>query len=59
MGQIYNVLIILAITLVMAVATTVLAYFFDLLPHVVDTVAGIASDNNASISSNQVAARDN
>ena len=60
MGQIYNVLIILAITLVMAVTTTVLAYFFDLLPHVVDTVAaGIASNNNASISSNEAAAQDN
>jgi hypothetical protein len=58
-GQIYNVLIILAITLVMAVTTTVLAYFFDLLPHVVDTVVGIASNNNASISSNEVAAQDN
>jgi hypothetical protein len=58
-GQIYNVLIILAITLVMAVTTTVLAYFFDLLPHVVDTVVGIAPNNNASISSNEVAAQDN
>ena len=58
MGQIYNVLIILAITLVMAVTTTVLAYFFDMLPHVVDTVAGIASNNNASISSNEAAAQD-
>ena len=43
----------------MAVATTVLAYFFDLLPHVVDTVVGIVSNNNASISSNEVAAQDN
>jgi hypothetical protein len=58
-GQIYNVLIILAITLVMAVTTTVLAYFVDLLPHAVDTVAGITSDNNASISSNEAAAPDN
>jgi hypothetical protein len=57
-GQIYNVLIILAITLVMAVTTTVLVYFFDLLPHVVDTVAGTASNNNASIISNGVAAQD-
>ena len=40
----------------MAVTTTVLAYFFDLLPHVVDTVAGTASNNNASISSNEAAA---
>ena len=59
MGQIYNVLIILAITLVMVVTTTVLVYFVDLLPRVVDTAAGIASDNNASISSNEVAAQDN
>jgi hypothetical protein len=29
------------------------------LPHVVDTVVGIASKNNASISSNEVAAQDN
>jgi hypothetical protein len=49
----------LAITLVMAVTTTVLAYFFDLLPHVVDTVVGVASNNNASTSSNEVAAQDN
>jgi hypothetical protein len=49
----------LAITLVMAVTTTVLAYFVDLLPHVVDTVAGITSDNNASISSIEAAAPDN
>ncbi|HYX71225.1 MAG TPA: hypothetical protein VE732_00520 [Nitrososphaera sp.] len=59
MGQIYNVLIILAITLVMAVTTTVLAYFFDMLPHLVDNVAGIASSNNASISGNEAAAQDN
>ena len=59
MGQIYNVLIILAITLVMAVTTTVLVYFVDLLPHVVDAVAGIASNSNASISSNEAAAPDN
>ncbi len=59
MGQIYNVLIILAITLVMAVTTTVLAYFFDMLPHVVDNVASIAPSNNESISSNKAAAQDN
>ncbi|HJU34833.1 MAG TPA: hypothetical protein VJ695_06905 [Nitrososphaera sp.] len=46
MGQIYNVLIILAITLLMAVTTTVLAYFVDLLPQVVDNnVALIGSKN--------------
>jgi hypothetical protein len=57
-GQIYNVLIILAITLLMAVTTTVLAYFVDLLPHVVgDNVALIAS-NNTSISGSE-AAQDN
>jgi hypothetical protein len=58
-GQIYNVLIILAITLLMAVTTTVLAYFVDLLPQVVidDNVALIAS-NNTSISGSE-AAQDN
>ncbi|HZA99805.1 MAG TPA: hypothetical protein VE308_02155 [Nitrososphaera sp.] len=55
MGQIYNVLIILAITLLMAVMTTVLAYFVDLLPQVVgDNVAQIGS-NNASINGSEVA----
>jgi hypothetical protein len=49
-GQIYNVLIILAITLLMAVTTTVLAYFVDLLPQAADdNVALIGSSNNASI----------
>jgi hypothetical protein len=49
-GQIYNVLIILAITLLMAVTTTVLAYFVDLLPQAGDNnVAIIGSSNNASI----------
>ena len=43
----------------MAVTTTVLAYFFDMLPHIVDNVTGIASSNNASISSNEAAAQDN
>jgi hypothetical protein len=58
-GQIYNVLIILAITLLMAVTTTVLAYFVDLLPQVVidDNVALIAS-NDTSISGSE-AAQDN
>jgi hypothetical protein len=58
-GQIYNVLIILAITLLMAVTTSVLAYFVDLLPQVVvdDNVALIAS-NNTSISDSE-AAQDN
>jgi hypothetical protein len=55
-GQIYNVLIILAITLLMAVTTSVLAYFVDLLPQVVvdDNVALIAS-NNTSISDSEAA----
>jgi hypothetical protein len=58
-GQIYNVLIILAITLLMAVTTTVFAYFVDLLPQVVidDNVALIAS-NDTSIRDSE-AAQDN
>jgi hypothetical protein len=49
-GQIYNVLIILAITLLMAVTTTVFAYFVDLLPQALeDNVALIGSSNDASI----------
>jgi hypothetical protein len=49
----------LAITLLMAVTTTVLAYFVDLLPQVVvdDNVALIVS-NNTSISGSE-AAQDN
>jgi hypothetical protein len=55
-GQIYNVLIILAITLLMAVTTAVFAYFVDLLPQVVDdNVALITSNNNTSISGSDVA----
>jgi hypothetical protein len=48
-GQIYNVLIILAITLLMAVMTSVLAYFVDLLPQIVvdDNVALIASNDTS------------
>jgi hypothetical protein len=58
-GQIYNVLIILAITLLMAVTTAVLAYFVDVLPQVVnDNVALISSSNNTSISGSG-AAQDN
>jgi hypothetical protein len=50
-GQIYNVLIILAITLLMAATTTMLAYFVDLLPQAVDNnVALIGSSDNATIS---------
>jgi hypothetical protein len=56
LGQIYNVLIILAITLLMAVTTTVLAYFVDLLPDVAGNVTPTAS--NVFISSTE-AAQDN
>ena len=58
MGQIYNVLIILAITLLMAVTTTVLAYFVDLLPQVVDDNVALIASNNTSISGSE-AAQDN
>jgi hypothetical protein len=54
-GQIYNVLIILAITLLMAVTTTVLAYFVDLLPQVVDDNVALITSNNTSISGSEVA----
>jgi hypothetical protein len=54
-GQIYNVLIILAITLLMAVTTTVLAYFVDLLPQVVNDNAALIASNNTSISGSMVA----
>ena len=51
MGQLYNVLIILAITLLMAVALAVLAYFIDFVPPLVD--------NEASISAHTLALRGN
>jgi hypothetical protein len=54
-GQIYNVLIILAITLLMAVTTTVLVYFVDLLPQVVDDNVALISSNNTSISGSETA----
>jgi hypothetical protein len=54
-GQIYNVLIILAITLLMAVTTTVLAYFVDLLPQVVDDNVALISSNNTPISGSETA----
>jgi hypothetical protein len=54
-GQIYNVLIILAITLLMAVTTTVLAYFVDLLPQVVNDNVALIASNNTSISGSMVA----
>lgn len=55
MGQIYNVLIILAITLLMAVTTTVLVYFVDLLPQVVNDNVALIASNNTSISGSMVA----
>jgi hypothetical protein len=57
-GQIYNVLIILAITLLMAVTTTVLAYFVDLLPAVVGDNVELIASNNTPISVSE-AAQDN
>jgi hypothetical protein len=57
-GQIYNVLIILAITLLMAVTTTVLAYFVDLLPQVVDDNVVLIAYNNTSMSGSE-ASQDN
>jgi hypothetical protein len=54
-GQIYNVLIILAITLLMAVTTTVLVYFVDLLPQVVNDDVALIASNNTSISGSMVA----
>ncbi|HEX2106101.1 MAG TPA: hypothetical protein VHF28_00065 [Nitrososphaera sp.] len=61
MGQIYNVLIILAITLLMAVTTTVLAYFVDLLPQAVDNnnLAQRGLSNNASSFIGDGASQDN
>jgi hypothetical protein len=48
----------LAITLLMAVTTTVLAYFVDLLPQVVDDNVVLIASNNTSISVSE-AAQDN
>jgi hypothetical protein len=47
LGQIYNVLIILAITLLMAVVTTVLAYFVDLIPSAIYSGAQITTNISA------------
>lgn len=44
MGQINNVLIILAITLLMAVVTTLLAYFADIVPAAIDNGTRMASN---------------
>jgi hypothetical protein len=57
-GQIYNVLIILAITLLMAVTTTVFAYFVDLLPQVVDDNVALIASNDTSTRGSE-AAQDN
>ena len=51
LGQIHNVLIILAITLIMAVVTTAIAYIVDLIPSAVDSGAQIAT--NASVAVQQ------
>ncbi len=45
-GQIYNVLIILAITLLMTMATIVLAYFVDFLPKIFGNIPPISSDSS-------------
>ena len=42
LGQIYNVLMILTITLLMAMATAVPAYFVDLIPSAIDNGTLIA-----------------
>lgn len=55
MGQIYNVLIILAITLLMAVVTSVLAYFADVIPAAFDNGTQLAT--NTTISSQVASAR--
>jgi hypothetical protein len=55
LGQIYNVLIILAITLLMAVAATLLAYFADVIPAAFDNGTQLAT--NASLGSQAAGAR--
>lgn len=55
MGQVNNVLIILAITLLMAVVTALIAYFADVVPAVVDNGTHLAS--NTSIGSRVSGAR--
>jgi hypothetical protein len=55
LGQVYNVLIILAITLLMAVVTALIAYFADVVPAVVDNGTHLAS--NTSIGSQVSGAR--
>jgi hypothetical protein len=48
LGQINNVLIILVITLLMAVVTTLIAHFADLIPSVVDNGTFIANTSTGS-----------
>jgi len=47
LGQIYNVLIILAIALLMAVITVVIAYFVDFIPSTIDNSPLIAASLSA------------
>jgi hypothetical protein len=49
LGQINNVLIILGITLLMAVATAAVAYFVDLMPSVVDRGTQVASNTSLGL----------
>ena len=49
MGQINNVLLILAITLLMALATAAVAYFIDLVPSVVDSEMQVASNESFGV----------
>ncbi|MEW6603780.1 MAG: hypothetical protein AB1351_03710 [Thermoproteota archaeon] len=48
MGQIYNVLIILGITMLMAAATAAVAYFADLVPAIIDRGTQVASNTSLS-----------
>ena len=54
LGQVYNVLIILAITLLMAVILAVVAYFIEFLPYAAGGKATIASNmlDNIALASN-------
>lgn len=48
LGQIYNVLIILGITMLMAAATAAVAYFADLVPAIIDRGTQVASNTSLS-----------
>ena len=50
LGQIYNVLIILAITLLMAVTTAAIAYFVDLMPAAFDSGTRLAANRSLGYS---------